>query len=695
MENTKKDILWRLYLTFAGIVLLCLAIIAQIVNVSFVHGETYRAMADSVRTKQVSIPPARGSIYSDKHEVLATSFPYFNIYMDPCAASEVDFRRDVDSLSIALAHLFKDKPASAYKQKITTARKQGKKYLEIHKRVTLPQKQLMQTFPLFRIGQNGGGFIVEPYEKREYPYGSLAVRTIGYVRNGRGIGLEGAYDTLLSGKPGMAVMRKVAGGSWIRLSEQNEIDPVDGVDIITTLDINMQDITETALRNALVKNNAKWGTAVVMEVKTGKIKAISNLSRESEGVYHEDYNYAILEKVEPGSTWKLFSLMCLFEDGLSINDHVDLNFGQYPFADRMMKDSEPHGRRDVTVKTAFALSSNVGISRLAWDMYQKDPETYVKHLQESGIVNVTGVELPGEPKPYFKQDPSDKNHWYKTTVPWMSVGYELLITPLQLATFYNAVANDGVMMKPYLVEETQQHGKTLQKFEPVVLNEKLCSSKTIDQLHQCLLAVVDSGTAKHLKNDYYKFAGKTGTAQLLENGVYGHNYLSSFAGYFPYENPKYTIVIIINSPSNGVFYGGAVAAPAFREIADKVYSHFVNMREPVNAPSAANTGVQAFSKGYAYDYRQIFKTLKVNEDFNDNEEWIAVSANGNNSEHTELKTYQYTMPDVRGMGLRDAMYLLDTYGLTVAVSGAGKVTIQSIPPGTAIQKDNYVMLTLE
>jgi cell division protein FtsI (penicillin-binding protein 3) len=251
------------------------------------------------------------------------------------------------------------------------------------------------------------------------------------------------------------------------------------------------------------------------------------------------------------------------------------------------------------------------------------------------------------------------------------------------------------MMKPYLVAETQQYGKTLQQFEPVVLNDKICSDKTLDQLHQCLLAVVDSGTARHLKNDYYQIGGKTGTAQLLENGVYGHNYLSSFAGYFPFDNPKYTIVIIVNSPSNGVFYGGAVAAPAFKEISDKVYSHFVNMREPVNAPSAPYTGVQAFAKGYTYDFRQIFNTLKVAEDFDDNEDWIAVSANGKSSEHTPLKTYQYTMPDVRGMGLRDALYLLETYGLHVSVSGAGKVSMQSIPAGTAIQKDNYVLLTLE
>jgi len=695
MQNTKKDILWRLYLTYAGILLLCAGIIAQVVKIQFVEGEQWRAMADSVHTKEQVLEPARGSIYSEKKEVLATSFPYFDVFMDPTAPSPEDFTKNIDSLCAGLAHVFRDKSASWYKQKLTTARKQGKRYIELKKNVTMPQKEILVSLPLFRLGQNKGGIILHEHEKRAYPYGSLAVRTIGYVQNGRGIGLEGAYDSLLRGKSGLAVLHKVAGNTWVRMSEQNEIDPVDGMDIITTLDVNMQDITEAALRKSLVKNNAKWGTAIVMEVKTGKIKSMSNLTRVADSVYKETYNYAILEKVEPGSTWKLFSLMCLFEDGVSIDDHVDLQYGQYPFADRIMNDSEPHHRRDVTVKTAFALSSNVGISRLAYNTYQKDPEKYVDHLLNSGVADVTGIELPGEPRPYFKKDPSDKNIWYKTTIPWMSVGYELQITPLQLLTFYNAIANDGEMMKPYLVNEIQQSGISIKKFEPEVLNDKICSGKTIEQLQECLLAVVDSGTAKHLKNDYYRFAGKTGTAQLLEDKVYGHNYLASFAGYFPYEDPKYSIVVVVNSPSNNVYYGGLVAAPVFREIADKVYSHFVNMRAPLNAENVPYLGVEASGRGYAYDYEQIFSALQVSETFDQDAEWVDVSVAGRNADHEQIKIYDYTMPDVRGMGLRDALYLLETKRLKVQSSGAGKVSMQSIPAGTAIRPDDHVFITLE
>lgn len=694
MENTKKDILWRLYLILAGMVIVGILIVVQIGNVQFVHGDEYRAMADSMRTKQQEIKPTRGSIYSEHHDVLATSFPYFNIYMDAVAPNDADFKKNIDSLSISLSRLFKDKTAAQYKQKITQARKQKKRYVEIHKKVTLPQKQQMENFPLYRLGQNKGGMIAEPIETREYPYGSLAVRTIGYVRENNRVGLEGTYDTLLRGKSGYAIVRKVAGGSWVRVGEKNELDPVDGVDVVTTLDINIQDITETALRKALVTHNAKWGTAIVMEVKTGKIKAIANLSKTEDGRYLENYNHAISTKVEPGSTWKLFSLMCLFEDGIELDDHVDLNYGKFPFSDRIMYDSEEHNRTNVTVKTAFALSSNVGISRLANQMYQKDPSKYTQHLIESGITKETGIELAGERKPVFKLDPKNKNEWYGTTVPWMSVGYELELTPLQLLTYYNGIANDGKMMKPYLVQETQQYGVTLQETEPVVLNEKLASESTIKKLQECLLAVVDSGTAKHLKNDYYQFAGKTGTAKVVENGVYTDKYLASFAGYFPYDVPKYSIVVMVHSPSNHVYYGGAVAAPVFREIADKVYSHFINIREPINNTNTQYVGVDAKARGYAYDFRQILSWLHVSEGFDDNEEWVAINAHGKSASHENIKTYQYTMPDVRGMGLRDALYLLESNGLKVGVNGAGKVVAQSITPGQAVNKGTYVSIQL-
>ncbi len=693
-NNTRKDILWRLYLAFAAIIVVGLLISAQIIKIQYVEGEELRAQADSLRIKQETVEPQRGSIYSEKGEVLATSFPYFNIYMDPVAPDDQNFKKHIDSLSFRLSKLFGDKTAAQYKQKIVQARKQNKRYIEIKKNVTYPQKVLLENFPMYRLGKNSGGLITEQIEKRVYPYSSLANRTIGYAKmNGKKIGLEGAFDSLLTGKPGLSLMRKVAGGSWIRVSDENEIDPIDGIDVITTLDINMQDITETALRRALTTHNAAWGTAIVMEVKTGQIKSIVNLTRTESG-YREIYNYAISERVEPGSTWKLFSMMCMFEDGMNIDDHVDLNNGSWQFADRTMWDSEPHHRRDVTVKSAFALSSNVGISRLAAKYYQADPEKYVEHLKASGIINKTDIEIPGELKPVFKLDPSDKNNWYKTTIPWMSVGYELQITPLQIATFYNGIANNGKMMKPYLVSETQRFGQTVETFDPVVLNEKLCSQRTVEHLQECLEAVVDSGTAKHLKNNYYDFAGKTGTAQIFENNAYGENHLASFAGYFPAENPKYTCVVIIHSPSNHIYYGGLVAAPVFREVADKVYSHFINMREPVNEIDSLTSNVHAGGKGYTSDYRQILSWFGVNDNFNDDKDWVMFETDHKNVEQQPFLISSSYMPDVKNMGLRDAIYLLESEGLKVGVMGVGKVVSQSIPAGQAIAKGNYVMIQL-
>ncbi|MEZ5014835.1 MAG: penicillin-binding protein [Chitinophagales bacterium] len=697
MENTKKDIMWRLYLVFAALLVTGLLISAQIINVQFVHGAEYRAMADSMHVKQMKIVPKRGSIYSERGDILATSYPYFNIYMDPVAPDAADFKKNIDSLSICLSHLFGDMSAAQYKQKITQARNKGKRYLSIYKKATLPDKQELEKFPLFRMGKNKGGLITEPLERRAYPYNSLANRTIGYVSNNGAIGLEGAYDSILAGKPGLSVMRKVSGGNWIPVGDENQIEPEDGMDVITTLDINMQDITETALRHSLVKNNAAWGTAIVMEVKTGKIKAIANLSRRGEGNYVEDYNYAISTRVEPGSTWKMISLLSMFEDGLSIDDMVDLHNGSYQFANKTMYDSEGHhNHRDETVKTAFALSSNVGISRLAYNYYGSDPQKYIDRLEKLGVTHKTGIEIAGEPTPIIKNDPK-KSNWYKTTIPWMSVGYELQVTPLQILTVYNGIANDGKMMKPYLVDRIEKYGATVEEHKPEVLNDKMCSKRTLEELKECMEAVVDSGTAKSLKNSYYDFAGKTGTAQLYDPALkaYGHNYLASFAGYFPAEEPKYTIIVVISSPSNGVYYGGYVSGPVFREIADKVYSHFINMREPVNEQDSLFVGVHASTTGYTDDLRNIFDFLHVDETFDDNTSWIHAEANGKTSTYSTLQTADNIMPDVRGMGLRDAIYLLeDTYGLKVDVQGVGKVVQQSILPGQQINNGNYVALRL-
>ncbi|MFN0275015.1 MAG: penicillin-binding protein [Chitinophagales bacterium] len=695
MTGVKKDILWRLNLALVLIALVGLAIILQIGKIQFIDGEEYRAQADSVHVKYEILNANRGNIYADGGDLLAASFPYYNIIMDPVSPSEKDFSKNIDSLSLGLSKIYGDRSKSEYKKIITSARKNGKRYVTLYKKATVPQMEQTKKLPLFRKGKYGGGLIVESFDRRVYPYGSLANRTIGYTnKEGAKVGLEGAYDKQLSGIPGKQLMQKVTGGTWLPMSDDAAMEPVDGMDVTTTLDVNMQDITETALRRSLVKNNAAWGTAIVMEVKTGKIKAIANLTKTGEAQYKEVLNYAVSQAVEPGSTFKLFSLMCLFDDGkVDLNDTVNLNGGTLQYKGGTMYDSEPHHRHNVSVKTAFALSSNVGISRLVYEHYKNDKKEFTQHFIDAGLVNKTGVEVAGEGKPIIKTD-SEADNWYATTLPWVSVGYELQLTPLQLLTYYNAIANDGKMMKPYLVESTKKYDETLQEFEPVILNEKLCSENTIRQLKECLEAVVDSGTAKYLKNDFYDFAGKTGTAKLIENGAYVHKYLASFAGYFPAENPKYSIIVSINSPSNGAIYGGAVSAPVFREIADKLYSHHLGINEPINQSDSTKQRVLVNVKGYKYDLQKILTWLKINADFENSAEWVALNTESAGIETQTISVDENIMPSVKGMGIRDALFILENKGLTVNAVGKGKVFSQSIEAGQPIQHGNYVTIVL-
>lgn len=695
MSGEKNDIMWRLYLSFCLILVFGIVIVVQIGKIQFVQGESYRAKGDSLQLKYRVIPAKRGNVYAESGNLLAASFPYYKIIMDPVAPSKELFNKKVDSLALCLSQTFGDKSKNEYKRILVESRNKEKRYVVLYKKATVPQMKLARNFPIFRQGQYSGGLLIEPVEYRINPYGLMANRTIGYVRNETKVGIEGAYNDALSGVTGKQLMRKAPGGVWVPLNAKNEVEPVDGDDVFTTIDINIQDISETALRSALIKHNAAWGTAIVMEVATGKIKAITNLTRLESGGYEERYNYAIAELVEPGSTFKLFSLLALFEDGyVGLNDSVDLNNGSIQYYNRTMNDSEGrHHYRNVTVETAFEKSSNVGISRLVNEYYKNNKEKYLNRIHDVGLDQITGVDIAGEPNPKIKTDPTAKN-FSGVTLPWMSVGYELQITPLQLLNFYNAIANDGKLMKPMLVSQITSYGQVVHTNKPEVLNNSICSDNTLKKLQACLLAVVDSGTAKNIHNPYYQIAGKTGTAQLIENGRYVNRYLASFAGYFPADNPKYSCIVMVNSPANGVFYGGYVAGPVFREIADKVHSHHISMATALNDIDSSYQGVTAYSKGYRYDFEEILDWFNLDNQLHEDEDWIIVHPEKDTLKASQLKIADNVMPSVKGMGLRDAMYLLENKGLKVEASGRGKVINQSIDPGQTINKGMYVVLKL-
>lgn len=698
----KKDIFWRIGLAYLCMIVLGIAIAWKVFYIQNVQGEHYRAMADSITTKYVPVPAERGNIYSADGRLLATSLPAFEIRMDMKAdglTNEI-FHHSIDSLSLRMAALFGDRSSSDYKKQFTSARKRGERYFLVKKNVTYPQLLEMKTFPVFRLGQFKGGLIVIQQNKRAYPYRELANRTIGYMRDAtvQPVGLEGSFNHSLTGIPGKRLVQKVSGGEFLPINDKNEIDPQNGKDVITTIDINLQDVAENALLKTLVENNADHGCVVVMDVKTGAIRAIANLGRNEQGSYQEDYNYAVGEAHEPGSTFKLASMLALLEDGyVDIDDTVDVELGIHQFWNQTMRDAERHNLRRITVKSAFAHSSNVGISKLVEQHYNREPEKYLQHLRDLGLDKKLNVEIPGEQQPYVKNT-KDKR-FTRYSLPWMSVGYELRVSPLQMLTLYNAVANNGIMMKPYLVQQVQEYGKPVEEFAPLVLNKKICSDKTLRSLHEILQAVIDSGTAKNLRNNNYTIGGKTGTAQIAdEKHGYGKRvYQSSFVGYFPADSPLYSCIVVVNAPSKGNYYGALVAAPVFKEIADKVYSTDLDVHPPISTLLASTAPVQPRVKaGYKNDILLACTQMGFTPQSRSDNVWVSASANGKDIYLDDKKTIEQsgTVPDVTGMGLRDALYLLESCGLQVNVNGAGTVLSQTIPAGSKIQKGQFILINL-
>ncbi|MEO6166080.1 MAG: penicillin-binding protein [Chitinophagales bacterium] len=698
--SIKKDIFWRIGLAYLFMMLLGVAIAWKVFYIQNVEGHRYRSMADSITTRYMPVLAERGNIYSYDGRLLATSLPNFEIRMDMKAdglTNEV-FHKGIDSLALAMSRLFGDKSLTDYKKQFSAARKRGDRYFLVKKNVTYPQLLEMKTFPIFRFGQYKGGLIVLQENKRAYPYKELANRTIGYMRDAtvQPVGLEGSFNDQLTGIPGKRLMQKVSGGEFIPINDKNELDPQNGRDVITTLDVNLQDVAENALLKTLVQNNADHGCVVVMDVKTGAIRAIANLGRNAQGTYWENYNYAVGESHEPGSTFKLASMLALLDDGYAdIEDTVDVELGIHQYWNQTMRDAERHNLTRITIRSAFAHSSNVGVSKLIEQNYNKDPEKYLQHLRALGLDKKLNIEIPGEQQPYIKNT-KDKR-FTRYSLPWMSVGYEIQISPLQMLTLYNSVANNGVMMKPFLVQEIQEYGLPVKKFAPEVLNKKICSDKTLQSLKIILKEVVDSGTARNLRNPNYSVAGKTGTAQIAdEKHGYGTRvYQSSFVGYFPAEQPLYSCIVVINAPSKGVYYGAAVAAPVFKEIADKVYATDLDVHPSV-ALLANNDLVKPFAKsGYKSDLLYVCKELGIKNQSKSDNPWVVVES-GVDLELIDRNITEQAgvVPDVKGMGLRDALYLLESCGLQVTVTGAGAVLSQSIIPGATIQKGQTISIAL-
>ena len=695
--DSRKPILTRVYLVYGFMFVISLAIIAKILYIQLVEGEMWKAKAEKLSMKYFNIEPNRGNIYDINGQMLATSVPLFEIRMDAASPNIPDsiFKENVDSLAFYLSRYFKDKNKTEYKNMLVKARANKNRYLLIKRKVTFDQLKAVRTFPIFKLGKNSGGLITDVQSKRVYPYDHLGYRTLGWFREGNpnNVGIESAFNSEMQGMAGKRLYQRIPDGNWRPMNKSNEIEPVNGADILTTIDINIQDVAEEALLRQLEFNQADHGCAILMEVKTGEIRAIANLGRTKEGKYEELYNYAIGESSEPGSTFKLLSLLAAFEDGkVAPNDIVDVTGGITKFGNRTMRDSHL-GDGVMTVQQAFEKSSNVGISKIIYKAYSSDPQAFVDRLHSFSMNKRVGLEIKGEGRPQILG--TKDGLWSNSSLPWMSIGYEVALTPLQILTFYNAVANDGVMVKPHFVREVRKAGIPVKTFETEIINKRIASKEAIDMAQVMLEAVVDHGTGSALKNPIYKVAGKTGTAQVAQNkgGYNKTNYKGSFVGYFPADNPKYSCIVVINNPTKGGYYGGAISAPVFREIADRIYA--TDPEVGINWTDTTHTiRTNPLLAGNSRDIYFLSQWLGYPLHQRNTGEWLTQIADSTGVSYASVAFDDETIPSVIGMGLRDAVYMLEKRGIKVQFSGVGLVKSQSLPAGSKIIPGTPVLLSL-
>jgi cell division protein FtsI (penicillin-binding protein 3) len=690
-------------LCYLLVVVACLAIFTKAVIIQQVQGTHWRSMSDSLHQKLDEIEAERGTIYSEDGEMLSTSIPQFDIYIDFRVESlrqknGLLFRNGVDSLSECLANLFKDQSAGDYKALLQQGYANEDGYFLLKKKISFREYEQLRSFPIFKLGRYKSGMIANEKTIRLNPYQMLAFRTIGLARDSNKVGLEMTYDSLLKGRNGKQFVRKIAGGVSVPVDDTYEIEPETGKDIVSTIDVFVQDVAENALMKMMVQNEAQTGCVIVMEVKTGKVKAIANLGKREDGSYWEDFNYAITP-TEPGSTFKLATMMALLEDKkVRLTDIVNIENGVWRINGQTVYDSEQRGEYEVTVKQAFEKSSNVGMAKLTWNNYGNNPSQFLKHLSKMGMDTITGIDLTGEKNPIIFRP--GKRLWGPTTLPWMAFGYNLAITPMRTATLYNAIANDGKMMRPYLVSAVKEEGVLLRQYHPNMIDEKVCSDATLRLLRECLEGVCIEGTAAKLfKGTPYKVAGKTGTA-LVANGNRGYAdqiYQSSFAGYFPAEDPQYTCVVVIkNKPRALLHHGADVAGPVFKEISDRLYSTYITQTNTAGVGDKKRDSSWFNYTGSKQDIEYVNNRLKLH--YSDSsahgDEWIDM--NGKDAGITLTKKWMSTntMPLLKGMGLKDVVYLCENMGLKVNVKGKGKVAGQSIIAGQPVAKGQLISIEL-
>lgn len=694
--NIKKSILIRVRIAFLGIVVFAICVAAKIGHIQFAEGEKWSKMAEEILFNYKKVKATRGNIYSDNGSLLATSLPFYRVAMDPTLAKKEVFKKGIDSLAYHLAKFYKDRSESDYRRMLIDARTSGKQYVTINrKQINYQSKKEMSQWPIFREGRYKGGVIFEKIDVRYRPFTNLSRRTIGFVNeDGKGAGLEFSFDESLGGQDGEALFQKIAGGTWKPVFDGNNIKAIDGLDIQTTIDINLQDVAETSLHRAMRSHDADEGTVVVMEVQTGYVKAISNLTRVNDDEYSEQFNHAVGGSFEPGSTFKLVTMLALLgETNIELSDSIQTGKGEYKFYRETVRDHEEGGYGRVTIQNAFEVSSNIAMAKLADKYFGSRPEKFLSYIDNLKLSTPLSLQMNGESYPKITR-PKDKR-WSGITLPWMAYGYGLEISPLHTLTLYNAIANDGKMIKPMFVTAIRQADDEVKTFETETLVSSICSDKTLNQIKLLLEGVVDHGTAKNLRNEHYRIAGKTGTAQILKNGRYERKYITSFVGYFPAHAPKYSAIVLIKNPKGIYQYGNSVAGPVFKDIADNIYARDINLHSAMEKRKTTEPGVfPTIRAGKQDEIVMIANEIGVSNHSKTEEEYVRASKNGNGITWRKNPVVKDLVPDVTGMTFRDAIYLLEKSGLRVYYDGKGRVEDQSLPPGKRISKGARIHLRL-
>jgi cell division protein FtsI (penicillin-binding protein 3) len=697
--SIRTNILLRVYLAFGLIMLFALAVVCQLCRVQFVQGKKWRSMADSLSTRYVNVDAARGNIFSVDGSLLATSVPEYELHMDMLAGGIADdrlFYEKVDSLALKMSRFFGDRSASDYSRMLRDARRDSSRYELIRRNVSFQDLKQIKKFPIFNMGKYKGGLIVVQKNKRILPFRSLAARTIGYKNENvvNPVGLEGAYAKYINGEGGKRLMQRIAGGVWIPVNngDDEEIAAKDGADIISTINVNFQDIAQRALEKQLIKSDADHGALILMKVETGEVCAVANFNKVAPGEYKEKFNYAIAGNQDPGSTFKIASYMALLEDH-KVDTSTRVATGYYQIPGHVIKDS--HGSIGVvSVKRAFEESSNAAVAYLVNNAYHDDQSKFTDHLYAWHLNEKLGLQIPGEAQPVVKNP--NNTSWNKNmTLPQMAYGYEMQLTPLKMLSFYNAVANNGKYIAPIFVKEIRRLNNTVEQFHARVINEKICSDVTLKKMREMLEAVVTEGTGKTIiYNPLYRIAGKTGTAQVAD-GNKGYKakkqYQASFCGYFPADHPKYSLIVVINDPKNG-YYGAEVAGPVFREVADKVYSSDLEMEQAPPLHLVGNTQMPKTKTGDYRSTKEVYSKLGIKPLYASTGSSIDTS---NGVAFDEVKTKRGAVPTVLGMGVSDALYVLGNAGYKVSVKGSGVVVRQSVTGGSIIPKGSKIIIELE